>query len=498
MLEKLSKEIKAGRLAGPFDLKPFPCFHVSPIALRPKKSPGEYRLIHDLSYPYNETSINANIPANKRHVTYSSVGDAINKIMQLPVGAFGAKTDIKHAFKLIPIWPDLYPKLGIYYDNKFYYDKTLPQGCASSCKIFETFSTAIQWIFEQQVPSALCTHYVDDFVIFAKDEMSCKNHLQSLLNICDDIGVPMAQEKTTDPATKVTYLGIELDCVARVARLPMEKITENVHLLNHFLSESKIRKSQLDSLIGKLCFASSVVPASPFLRRLYDLASTTQVPYHFVKLTKSAKADLQIWLEFLSSYNGVTFFRHSHIVTSHEINMYADASSLGFGATYGSQWVQARWPVSWKKFHITVLEFFPIFVLVSLFQKMIVNSNILFHSDNIAVVEIINKQTSKNKHVMKILRPLILILMQSNINLRAQHIPGVANVLCDKISRFQVDSALLRQYGMRPVPTTIPQFLLPEDFIKRWNHCWALPCLNHLDCSTIITDSPLSNSCGRL
>ena len=94
---------------------------------------------------------------------------------------------------------DLYPKLGIYYDNKFYYDKTLPQGCASSCKIFETFSTAIQWIFEQQVPSALCTHYVDDFVIFAKDEMSCKNHLQSLLNICDDIGVPMAQEKNNRP-----------------------------------------------------------------------------------------------------------------------------------------------------------------------------------------------------------------------------------------------------------------------------------------------------------
>ena len=146
---------------------------------------------------------------------------------------------------------------------------------------------------------------------------------------------PWRRKKTTDPATKVTYLGIELDCVARVARLPMDKITENVHLLNHFLSESKIRKSQLDSLIGKLCFASSVVPARPFLRSLYDLALTTQVPYHFVKLTKSAKADLQIWLEFLSSYNGVTFFRHSHIVPSHEINMYADASSLGFGATVG-------------------------------------------------------------------------------------------------------------------------------------------------------------------
>ena len=47
------------------------------------------------------------------------MGEAINKIVQLPVGAYGAKTDIAHAFKLIPVKPELYPKLGIHFDYKY-------------------------------------------------------------------------------------------------------------------------------------------------------------------------------------------------------------------------------------------------------------------------------------------------------------------------------------------------------------------------------------------
>ena len=57
---------------------------------------------------------------------------------------------------------------------------------------------------------------------------------------------------------------------------------------------------------------------------------------------------------------------------------------------------------------------------------------------------------------MKKLRPLDLILMNHNINLRAQYIPGIDNILCNKISRFQVSHALLLEYGMRLTPTPIP------------------------------------------
>ena len=46
---KMSNELSACRLAGPFDKPPFQDFWVSPLGIFPKKVPREFRLIHHLS-----------------------------------------------------------------------------------------------------------------------------------------------------------------------------------------------------------------------------------------------------------------------------------------------------------------------------------------------------------------------------------------------------------------------------------------------------------------
>ena len=51
LLPKLQQEISSGRVIGPFKDHPFENLQVSPLGLVPKKTPGEYRLIHHLSYP---------------------------------------------------------------------------------------------------------------------------------------------------------------------------------------------------------------------------------------------------------------------------------------------------------------------------------------------------------------------------------------------------------------------------------------------------------------
>ena len=58
---KLKKEMKMGRIAGPFNMPPFKKFRVSPLAVIPKSTPGEYRLIHNLSAPLGN-SVNSFIP----------------------------------------------------------------------------------------------------------------------------------------------------------------------------------------------------------------------------------------------------------------------------------------------------------------------------------------------------------------------------------------------------------------------------------------------------
>ena len=161
--EKLQSEIDKGRMAHPFPSPPFHPFHTSSLNIREKKTPGRYRLIHDLSFPYNDNSINHNIPNNSKKVKYATVNDAIQLLLAQPHGAFSCKIDIADAFRLIPITPNDYPKLGMTFNNQYFYDKVLPQACASSCKIFKTFSSALQDIFLHYAPHAACTHMVDDF-----------------------------------------------------------------------------------------------------------------------------------------------------------------------------------------------------------------------------------------------------------------------------------------------------------------------------------------------
>ena len=100
-----------------------------------------------------------------------------------------------------------------------------------------------------------------------------------------------------------------------------------------------------------------------------------------------------------------------------------------------------------------------------MFGHLIRNSNILFYSDNSVVTAILNSQSSKDKVLMSIVRPLVLTLVTNNINLRSEHIPGLLNVLPDRISRFQVTPALLEKHNMDPTPTPIPTHLRPENFI---------------------------------
>ena len=95
--QKITKELEAGRVVGPFQTVPFPDFRVSPLGLVPKKQPGEYRLIHHLSYPEGD-SINDYIDAEFCSVQYTRFDQAVKMIQNLGKGALLGKADKKMHF----------------------------------------------------------------------------------------------------------------------------------------------------------------------------------------------------------------------------------------------------------------------------------------------------------------------------------------------------------------------------------------------------------------
>ena len=83
-------------------------------------------------------------------------------------------------------------------------------GCSSACKIFETFSTAIQWMAHHKQGVQHMTHMLDDFFMVSPTVSQCQNYLLKFLDMCSDINVPMAPEKTTGPATVIILWDMRL------------------------------------------------------------------------------------------------------------------------------------------------------------------------------------------------------------------------------------------------------------------------------------------------
>jgi hypothetical protein len=282
---KLDKELQANRIAGPFHEPPFPNFRVSPLGVVPKKTPGEFRLIHHLSFPHG-ASINDNISSEHTAMCYSRVDNAISMIKKVGKGCFLAKTDIKNAFRIIPICPQDYDLLGIFWQGQFYYDRAMPMGCASSCRTFETFSTALQWVAQKHLNIAHLIHILDDYLMAASSYDQCCADLKNFLSLCEYLGIPIAPEKTVGPQTTLTFAGIELDTRLFEARLPADKIAKSKVLLSKFLQRKKATLKEVQSLIGLLNFACSVVvPGRAFLRRLIDLTKGIRCASHFIRLS---------------------------------------------------------------------------------------------------------------------------------------------------------------------------------------------------------------------
>ena len=67
-------------------------------------------------------------------------------------------------------------------------------------------------------------HILDDFLFLGPSEAKCTIDLKNFLNLCHQIGVPIANEKTMGPATALKFAGITLDTVSMEARLPDDKL----------------------------------------------------------------------------------------------------------------------------------------------------------------------------------------------------------------------------------------------------------------------------------
>jgi hypothetical protein len=436
---------------------------VSPIGAVLKADSAEIRIIHDLSFPHDGSSVNDCIPDEVAAVHYTTVRRAAEAISRFGRGTLMAKADIRKAYRQLPVSPADYPWLGFSWGGRLYFDLVLPMGCRSACATFQRVSDALATIARGIRPSSgVLLNILDDFFFLGSPlSFDCQSLYHSFLLVCSAIGLPLKTSKLVPPATSVVFLGLEFDTVAMQLRLPQSKIDKMLARISSFRTQPFVCRKQIESLAGLLNFAVVCLPPGrAFLSRLYGLlggaisSSTTQV-------TISVLQDLHVWELFLRDFNGVSSLLPRVPVS--DFDMAADASgSIGFGVICGRQWSYGYWVRSACAWSIVAKELYPLLLGLALWGPDMRHGRLTFVSDNAAVVQVLSRLRSRDELVGALLRRVVGLLLRYDIVIEAAHIPGHRNVLPDLLSRDRILDFLSRSQGLEPVPCCLPRALRPD------------------------------------
>lgn len=460
--EYLAEEVAQHRVAGPFHSSTVHKVHISRFGVIPKNhKPNKWRLIVDLSHPTGH-SINDGIPKHLCGLTYITVDTAIEHILTSGNGSRLAKIDIRNAFRLLPVHPADRHMLGMSWNNQTYIDTCLPFGLRSAPKLFNILADLLSWILQSKGVSPLL-HYLDDFLTMGPpSSTTCAENLTTIKEVCLQLGIPLAVDKVEGPSTSLTFLGIVLDTERMEARLPEEKLSRIRLQLTAWLKKKKATKREILSLVGLLQHATKVVrPGRTFVSRMYNAAAKLRDLSHYTRLNKDFRSDLRWWHIFVSHWNGLSFFQQSsHNVTA-ECYIQTDASgSWGCGGCMDIYWFQHAWSEEWSSINIMAKELVPIILSCAVWGPVITKKTTIFQCDNRAVVDAINKGSSKDIMVMHLLRCLWFFTAIFDAQIIATHIPGVTNTSADMLSRNQTSRFLATHPQASRSPTPLPWPLL--------------------------------------
>lgn len=110
-----------------------------------------------------------------------------------------------------------------------------------------------------------------------------------MTSTCEELGVPLAKQKVSGPASCMTVLGIEIDIKAGLLRLPHDKLQQLKALLVSWQHRKQCSRRELESLVVLLNHACKVVrPGRSFCVDLLHKVDKGMAPcpHHYIRLNE--------------------------------------------------------------------------------------------------------------------------------------------------------------------------------------------------------------------
>ena len=205
------------------------------------------------------------------------------------------------------------------------------------------------------------------------------------------------------------------------------------------------------------------------------------------------KMDLELWNIFLDhpSIYARSFLDLNTKLTSVDVDFYTDASAnpnLGCGGICESNWFIVPWNerfINKYKSSINYLELYALTIAIYLWSYKFMNQNITIFCDNMSVVQMVNKSSSKCKNCMVLIRLIVLKSLTHNVKINVKHVPGKNNNFADWLSRLeykkfrQQSRKISRKFDNKPME--IPQDLWPMEKLWLLNNYQSLQAITKKD-----------------
>jgi hypothetical protein len=452
-----------------FNLRGGPCRGIT------KSLTDKLRGVNNLSWPYDFTSVNANIPSDGiSHLKFSAL---CMLLAILGVGALFVSFDTVGAYKVADLCPSDWHLGGEHLYSGLAFNLKVVFGSTNGGDLFERLALMIEFVLRHHAPVDYLLRYADDFL--ALFPPSTPKHrvlavIASIKAICLALGVPMAKWK--GPCTRIEWLGRVLDSIKMTAELTAPRIVFLQRFISSVLSgKTRFTTQLVRSLHGHLQFAATVAQHGKAF--LWNLAKLAQSTYGRPVLSKLVRSDLQWWAHLLTVWNGVSLIREPKYSFKHDRVLYTDAAKTGFGAYYNGHWLAGPWPKGFlaratrrSQIDINFLEMLAIFIGCASFCHLFPRAKvkILIRTDSMVSVHCLNNFRVKSPDIRYVVRALLRLAQTKHFDMRVAHIAGKCNIQADLLSRLFVSAFLQKYPNSDPEPTTIclppiPHYVWPSN-----------------------------------
>eukprot|EP01113_Clastostelium_recurvatum_P021796 TRINITY_DN2587_c0_g2_i1.p2 TRINITY_DN2587_c0_g2~~TRINITY_DN2587_c0_g2_i1.p2 ORF type:complete len:510 (-),score=73.18 TRINITY_DN2587_c0_g2_i1:1021-2550(-) len=354
----------------------------------------------------------------------------------LQPGDYMTKIDLKDGFFHLEIPERDRTYFGFQWRGEYYVYNVFGFGCNVTP---HTFCKMLRPVIEHlRSLGVRILAYMDDFIILGRTRAECLHSTHLTLEALRHLGWHVKASKShLEPTQRLEFLGLEVDCTGPLPmlRVPYKKRKNLKHEISRLLAvQGPVPARHLARVLG-LCVSltRAVIPARRFLRQAFACLSQKSSWNSTIWLTKGARENLLWWQDALKTWNGKTV-----LPLPPDTTFETDASEAGWGAVFEHTHLRGTWSPQEARQSSNYRELSAVLRSLIQLKERLRGKTVLLRSDNSSTVAYINNFGGKIDNLDVVAEQIRVLCLEHNIILSAKHLPGLDNIIPDRLSR-QVD-----------------------------------------------------------